>query len=329
MNVLESKRNREKLLIQKLENVQGNLVYERNEITTVMQVFYQDLYNQTIQLPVADIRNHAQPVINAGSEEIPEMSELRTAIGQLKNGKALGEDGITSEMPKIRGKTLEKTTLIAKTTADHIQSIRTLIKKCTEYNIPLHLAFVDYHKAFDFVETWATMQEKIDDELTTEKILINRAAREGDTICPELFTLTLEDIFKMLPWQDKGISIDRKHLIHLRCRRYPVGLTMNIRKTKIMSTDNVDVTIENQTLEVMNEYNYLGHIIKVVRDNQTSEINHRSLEATRLKKKHWETGPGERCGGSLSVLGVCGEGMMCKSDEKCHGCSMQTMECFN
>ncbi|XP_074034364.1 uncharacterized protein isoform X2 [Leptinotarsa decemlineata] len=40
-------------------------------------------------------------------------------------------------------------------------------------------------------------------------------------------------------------------------------------------------------------------------------------------------GPGERCGGSLNILGQCGEGMMCKSDEKCHGCSLQTMQCYN
>ncbi|XP_050296574.1 neuroparsin-A-like [Anthonomus grandis grandis] len=38
-------------------------------------------------------------------------------------------------------------------------------------------------------------------------------------------------------------------------------------------------------------------------------------------------GPDERCGGSFNVLGVCGEGMMCKPDERCHGCSIQTMEC--
>lgn len=40
-------------------------------------------------------------------------------------------------------------------------------------------------------------------------------------------------------------------------------------------------------------------------------------------------GPGERCGGKFNILGKCGEGMMCKSDERCHGCSVQTLECFN
>jgi len=28
----------------------------------------------------------------------------------------------------------------------------------TEYNIPLHLAFVDFRKAFDFIEIWAFLQ---------------------------------------------------------------------------------------------------------------------------------------------------------------------------
>ncbi|XP_028150363.1 neuroparsin-A-like [Diabrotica virgifera virgifera] len=41
-------------------------------------------------------------------------------------------------------------------------------------------------------------------------------------------------------------------------------------------------------------------------------------------------GPGERCGGPLDILGQCGEGMMCsKKDERCHGCSLQTMQCYN
>lgn len=399
MKVLKSKGNRGKLLITKLRNGQGNLIYGRNEIAKVIQEFYLDLYKQTVQPPTADTRRHTHPVINVGSEEMPEISisELRTAIGQLKKEKAPGEDGITNEMLKIGGKTLEEAILIllnkcleeGKTpeawqnaeviilfkkgdatnlenyrpisllsvlykvltkvltnrlnakfdfyqpveqagfrkgfsTIDHIQSVRTLIEKCTEYNIPLHLAFVDYHKAFDSIETWAVldamhdaridsryteiighvygnaaMRVKIDDELTTDKIPINRGVRQGDTISPKLFTLALENIFRKLPWLDRGISIDGKHLHHLRFAddivliskdseelstmikelqqtSKTVGLTMNIRKTKIMSTDNIDVIIENQPIEVVNEYNYLGHIIKLGKENQTAEINRRT-----------------------------------------------------
>jgi len=79
----------------------------------------------------------------------------------------------------------------------------------------------------------------------------------------KLFTLVLEHIFKKTtPWLDKGISIDGKHPSHLRFAddillisndseelstminelqqtSKAVGLTMIIRKTKIMSTDNI------------------------------------------------------------------------------------------
>ncbi|KAF2898685.1 hypothetical protein ILUMI_07486 [Ignelater luminosus] len=45
-------------------------------------------------------------------------------------------------------------------------------------------------------------------------------------------------------------------------------------------------------------------------------------------KKVCAKGPGERCGGPLGVLGQCGAGMMCYSDEICHGCSSKTFECY-
>ncbi|XP_050449705.1 uncharacterized protein LOC126850606 [Cataglyphis hispanica] len=34
-------------------------------------------------------------------------------------------------------------------TIEQIQNIKTLIEKCTEYNVQIHLAFIDYSKAFD------------------------------------------------------------------------------------------------------------------------------------------------------------------------------------
>lgn len=35
---------------------------------------------------------------------------------------------------------------------DHLQTIKILIEKCFEYNIPLVLPLIDYEKAFDSVE---------------------------------------------------------------------------------------------------------------------------------------------------------------------------------
>ena len=42
-------------------------------------------------------------------------------------------------------------------TTDHIHAINQLKEKCREYNIPLCVAFVDYEKAFDSVQTHAIL----------------------------------------------------------------------------------------------------------------------------------------------------------------------------
>ena len=124
-------------------------------------------------------------------------------------------------------------------TTDHIHAINQLKEKCREYNIPLCVAFVDYEKAFDSVQTQAiltSLQEQgiedvhieimkdiyTDSSVTvhlhkeSEKIRIKRGVRQGDTISPKLFTATLESIFRRLNWKNKGVKIDGEFLSNLR-----------------------------------------------------------------------------------------------------------------
>ena len=124
-------------------------------------------------------------------------------------------------------------------TTDHIHAINQLKEKCREYNIPLCVAFVDYEKAFDSVQTQAiltSLQEQgiedvyieilkdiyTDSSVTvhlhkeSEKIRIKRGVRQGDTISPKLFTATLESIFRRLNWENQGVKIDGEFLSHLR-----------------------------------------------------------------------------------------------------------------
>ena len=112
-------------------------------------------------------------------------------------------------------------------------------EKCREYNIPLCVAFVDYKKAFDSVQTQAiltSLQEQgiedvyieiLQDIYTdssgtvhlheeSENIWIKRGVRQGDTISPKLFTATLESIFRRLNWENKGVKIDGEFLSNLR-----------------------------------------------------------------------------------------------------------------
>ena len=124
-------------------------------------------------------------------------------------------------------------------TTDRIHAINQLKEKCREYNIPLCVAFVDYEKAFDSVQTQAiltSLQEqgiedvyieilkdiytdsavKIHQQKESEKIRIKRGVRQGDTISPKLFTATLESIFRRLNWENKGVKIGGEFLSNLR-----------------------------------------------------------------------------------------------------------------
>ena len=50
----------------------------------------------------------------------------------------------------------------------------------------------------------------------SNKISLERGARQGDNISPKLFTACLQDaIINKIDWEEKGINIDGEHLSHL------------------------------------------------------------------------------------------------------------------
>ena len=86
--------------------------------------------------------------------------------------------------------------------------------------------------------------------------------RQGDNISPKLFTACLQDaIINQINWEDKEINIDGEHLSHLifaddivlvakspeelesmltdiHLASKPVGLSMNLSKTKVMLNES-------------------------------------------------------------------------------------------
>ncbi|KAE9412252.1 hypothetical protein Angca_002933, partial [Angiostrongylus cantonensis] len=106
-------------------------------------------------------------------------------------------------------------------TMDHIHTLTRLIEVSREYKRPLCLTFIDLEKAFDSIEIEAVMEAlgnqgvptqytKILRELyknfTTEispfyndiNVHVKRGVRQGDTISPELFTATLQNVMRTL-----------------------------------------------------------------------------------------------------------------------------------
>ena len=104
----------------------------------------------------------------------------------------------------------------------------------------------------------------------------------------------MEDVFRMLDWQSKGIAINGEHLTHLRfaddimlvshdpdelqimicelsAESKRAGLKINIKKTKVMMSNNLQdktITVDGTTIEKVNSYIYLGTNITL--DDETA-----------------------------------------------------------
>ena len=115
------------------------------------------------------------------------------------------------------------------------------------------------------------------------KIKLQRGVRQGDNISPKLFTACLQDaIINKIKWEDTGINLS--HLIfaddivlvaksaeelesmlndiHLVSK--PVGLSMNLSKTKVMLNESATtstVAVDGNTIEKVDRYVYLGKTV--------------------------------------------------------------------
>ena len=135
----------------------------------------------------------------------------------------------------------------------------------------------------------------------SEPFQIQKGVRQGDTISPKLFTATLEEIFKQLNWENKGIKIDGEQINHLRFaddiiliseepeefqtmlnelnnESKKIGLHMNIQKTKVMFNSSADtdkdITLDGVTIEKVEHYIYLGQKI-TMESSKEQEITRR------------------------------------------------------
>ena len=123
-------------------------------------------------------------------------------------------------------------------TIDHLHAVTQVLEKTNEYRIPIHMAFVDYEKAFDSIQHKAVfralqrydVQEKyinilketyrggtgqIRTETPSKKINIMKGVRQGDTLSPAMFTSAMKEIFKRINIKT-GVKINGERLSNLR-----------------------------------------------------------------------------------------------------------------
>ncbi|TKR73706.1 hypothetical protein L596_010397 [Steinernema carpocapsae] len=197
-------------------------------------------------------------------------------------------------------------------TAEHLQAVNQLLEKAREYRVPIFMVFIDFEKAFDSVESnaiWnAAQRQGVHPKLlkllrniysqATSKIQVGRAqvqieiqrgVRQGDTISPKLFNAALEETFKELRWEDRGLNINGRRISNLRFADDIVliadteeelqlmvtelqeasrrsGLKINRQKTKAMAAEEINILLDGEAIQQVTSFVYLGQAIQVRRD---------------------------------------------------------------
>lgn len=150
-------------------------------------------------------------------------------------------------------------------TIDHLFVLNQVIEKSREYQKEICLVFVDYSKAFDSLrhifmldalknqgvpliyqrivaDMYTNLEARILTEKTGEYFCITKGVKQGDPLSPLLFICALEEVFRKLNWEQKGIKINGEILNNLRFADDVVLIGNNLLEIKNMLTELNEVS---------------------------------------------------------------------------------------
>uniref|UniRef100_W6NEW2 RNA-directed DNA polymerase (Reverse transcriptase) domain containing protein n=1 Tax=Haemonchus contortus TaxID=6289 RepID=W6NEW2_HAECO len=127
---------------------------------------------------------------------------------------------------------------------------------------------------------------------STDTLDVKRSARQGDTIPPRLFSTILENIIRHSKWEDLGVKVNGRYLLHLRfaddivlitpnieqaermlaefdnaCGK--IGLRLNLTKTMFMKkrlVPDAPFTLNGKNISECSSYMYLGQEVNMMND---------------------------------------------------------------
>ncbi len=217
-----------------------------------------------------------------------------------------------------------------RSTIDQIFIINQIIEKTHEYNLPVYMMFVDFRKAFDTVDhtfLWEALRNQginwkyikvikimyeqaeayVKMDQKGDNFKVERGVRQGDPLSPNLFNAILEEIFRKLEWEGRGLRINGEYLNNLRFADDVVligrsreeiesfgtelaeksrlaGLEVNWNKTRILTKEARErVRIEGVEVGWEEEFRYLGQIVSFM-NRREKELKARIMKGW---KKYW------------------------------------------
>jgi len=199
-----------------------------------------------------------------------------------------------------------------KACADHINTLRIIVEQSIEFRSPLRLVFIDFQQAFDTLARdaiWLALKEKglpqkiisilqaiyeqsscnfLHKNLISEPIPVLNEVKQGCTLSPLLFNVTLDYVMSKVCKETEGIrwgiwgklmDLDyaddicllahstrtmQKMLERLEKESTKAGLKIDIKKTKEMRialNNKEPLWIHKETIERVTQFTYLGSII--------------------------------------------------------------------